>query len=71
MLVLTLAIDEMRSYISYLHRCLNGLDELCTVRLTYEILDPNVLQNNLGNISRKWEENKSGYELVLTEAPDY
>ena len=69
--VLTLAMNEMRGYIDYLHRFLDGLDELSTGRLTYEILDPKVLQDNLHSISQKLEENKAGYELVLTEARDY
>ena len=69
--ILTVAMNEMRSYIDFLHRFLDGLDELSTGRLTYEILDPKVLQDNLVQISRKLEENKAGYELVLTEARDY
>ena len=69
--ILTVAMNEMRSYIDFLHRFLDGLDELSTGRLTYEILDPKVLQDNLLQISRKLEENKAGYELVLTEARDY
>ena len=69
--VLTLAMNEMRGYIDYLHRFLDGLDELSTGRLTYEILDPKVLQDNLHSISQKLEENKAGYKLVLTEARDY
>ena len=69
--ILTLAMNEMRGYIDYLHRFLDGLDELSTGRLTYEILDPKVLQDNLNSISQKLEENKAGYELVLTEARDY
>ena len=69
--ILTIAMNEMRSYIDFLHRFLDGLDELSTGRLTYEILDPSVLQDNLMQISRKLEENKAGYELVLTEARDY
>ena len=69
--VLTLAMNEMRGYIDYLHRFLDGLDELSTGRLTYEILDPKVLQDNLHSISQKLEKNKAGYELVLTEARDY
>ena len=69
--ILTVAMNEMRSYIDFLHRFLDGLDKLSTGRLTYEILDPKVLQDNLVQISRKLEENKAGYELVLTEARDY
>ena len=69
--ILTLAMNEMRGYIDYLHRFLDGLDELSTGRLTYEILDPKVLQDNLHRIGQKLEENKAGYELVLTEARDY
>ena len=69
--ILTVAMDEMRSYIDFLHRFLDGLDELSTGRLTYEILDPEVLQDNLKQLSQKLEENKAGYELVLTEARDY
>ena len=69
--ILTLAMNEMRGYIDYLHRFLDGLDELSTGRLTYEILDPKVLQDNLYRITQKLEENKAGYELVLTEARDY
>ena len=69
--VLTLAMNEMRGYIDYLHRFLDGLDELSTGHLTYEILDPKVLEDNLFSISQKLEENKAGYELVLTEARDY
>ena len=42
--ILTVAMNEMRSYIDFLHRFLDGLDELSTGRLTYEILDPKVLQ---------------------------
>ena len=69
--ILTVAMNEMRSYIDFLHRFLDGLDELSTGRLTYEILDPKVLQDNLVQLSRKLEENRAGYELVLTEARDY
>ena len=69
--ILTLAMNEMRGYIDYLHRFLDGLDELSTGRLSYEILDPKILQDNLCRIGQKLEENKAGYELVLTEARDY
>ena len=50
---------------------MTALTNLVQDRLTYEILDPKVLQDNLHSISQKLEENKAGYELVLTEAWDY